>query len=146
MYILKMNSSHNIHDCSAFRAKYTSIITSNCKIIDFEHCFLWKLSRKEGYGHMSYTFLTKLDDGTFMNVKKTISPQRLIFACAFDRLDILNCEFSHLEVSHICHTRLCCNPHHLELETREENQSRSICLHTKICENRNHPSLDPCIL
>ena len=141
-----MNNSHNIYDCDAFRAKYISIITTNCKIIDLEHCHLWKLSRKEGYGHMTYTYMTKLDDGSFTNVKKTIASHRLLFACAFDRLDILDRAFSHLEISHICHTPLCCNPLHLELETRAENQSRSRCLHAKICENRNHPSLDPCIL
>ncbi len=59
MYILKMNSSHNIHDCTAFTAKYTSIITSNCKIMDFEHCFGGKLSRKEGYGHTFHRICVK---------------------------------------------------------------------------------------
>lgn len=42
----------------------------------------------------------------------------------FQRAIVSNCK---LEVSHLCHTKSCCNPYHLAMESSSVNKSRNGC-------------------
>ena len=49
----------------------------------------------------------------------------------------------HLEVSHLCHTNLCCNPDHLVLESKSTNNQRNLCQIAGRC--LGHDPQAPCI-
>ena len=38
-----------------------------------------------------------------------------------------------LQVSHLCHNRLCCNPHHLTAESQSDNSTRANCVAQNQC-------------
>ena len=127
-----------------FRAKYIARVTKNCTKVDVDSCYIWNLARNKDYGHMSYSYYL-LEDGVETYYKRWAPPHRVIFACTFDCLFLLNPDFKHLEISHLCHTKLCCNPQHLELETGKENKKRSKCSQLANCDPQKHPTLEPCM-
>lgn len=126
-------------DAEQFRVYYTQSILDNCNMnVDTHKCFIWQLGHNKGYGHMSYTYKCVSEDGLISH-KRTCSPHRLIFACqSEDTMYLLNKAFQHTQVSHICHTPLCCNLRHMVLETKEENGSRNKCKAKRKCCDSNH--------
>lgn len=46
---------------------------------------------------------------------------------------------ANLEVSHLCHEKLCVNPMHLSLEPHATNQERIHCMQQGVCSGAHHP-------
>lgn len=46
---------------------------------------------------------------------------------------------ANLEVSHLCHAKLCVNPMHLSLEPHATNQERIHCMQQGVCSGAHHP-------
>lgn len=119
----------NIQNSSEFRQHYIYIILRKCNINikSEQECYLWDGCLNDDYGHMSYTYKVLDENDNRTSEKHYTTPSRLMFACTFDSLYLLDPDFKHKEVSHTCHTPRCCNPLHLELETGTQNGSRTIC-------------------
>ena len=131
-------------DMDEFIFQYRAQILSKCQLDDKTSCLIWHGPLSNGmYGKVSYTYHVKDEDGCLKSLKHYTSAPRLIYATANNSIYLLNKEYRHVEISHLCHNRLCCNIEHLEAETKSINSSR-----TK-CKNKGHCSEDhdsPCIL
>lgn len=57
--------------------------------------------------------------------------------CSLPQLDETGLQ---LDVSHLCHTKLCINPAHLVLETHTSNMSRNHCRAARVCSLEHSPS------
>lgn len=122
-----------MYDSNYFRAEYMSLILKNCIFNEHTHCLTWQKAKHDGYGHMSYTYRIKMVDHRIEKFKKFIPAHRLMYAVTVDFLNLLDHDSSHLQVSHLCHNKLCCNIEHLEVEDAELNNSRTRCKNHGYC-------------
>ncbi len=95
-------------------------------------CRLWtKAINRDGYGVIKFKSPTDFS-------WKTTTTHRLSFV-VFNRgsfEDIIN-----LEISHLCHNRLCVNKDHLYAETHAQNMERGMCINRNTCLGHlNHPA------
>ena len=98
-------------------------------------CLMFTGNEKNGYGR-----IRKIFDGK----KKDFYAHRV--AKIFDMGD----HNIGGDCSHICHTKLCCNPHHISVESKLTNNQRKNCVSEKRClghrDDRTGLSLPDCIL
>ena len=114
----------DVSDPDSFCAGYQRQIKKNCiNTESSDKCWIWQKSLNDGYPHMSYTFRVN----GVGSKKKYTNGHRLMYAVTYNILEILLPHNKELQVSHRCHNPVCCNPAHLELETPQENGSRTVC-------------------
>lgn len=75
-------------------------------VLDPSGCLLWQGATCRGYGHLRRD--------------RTWKAHRWAYRLAHGSIDPL------LVIDHLCRTRLCVNPAHMELVTREENLNRGV--------------------
>lgn len=121
-------------DSDEFRAHYMSIIFNHCKIDADTDCLLWQSSRNNNYGQVTCTYKVKMQDGSLKGFKKNTCAHRLMYAVATNSLYLLTPAYKNIDVSHLCHTPLCCNIMHLEAESKSTNNSRTRCKNRGTCQ------------
>ena len=111
-----------------------------------DDCIMWTGARAglSGYGCIRNPLCTYFpSQSTFVRV------HRLAYAVFNDlytfEIPSLDAFGDRLDVSHICHHKLCINPEHLVLEKHVDNGSRQTCLALGAC-SRNHPIGVDCII
>lgn len=98
-------------------------------------CFIWKgATTVHGYGVMRVRWP---EEGPKM--------ERVHRVALMAQMRLTRSQFpgGHLEVSHLCHKKLCVNPAHLVLETHEINQERIHCRVQGLCCRTHHPYCIP---
>lgn len=134
-----------IIDIVNFKMKYLTRILDKCSINteDDNACMLWQRALDpDGYGKLAYRYKTVSEDGTITKHRGDGRCHRMIFALTYDSLYLLDPQYKHIDVSHICHTPACCNPLHLETEHGHQNGSRTSCRRQQWTPCPHHP---PCI-
>lgn len=79
-----------------------------------DECWLWLPRSRSGNGYARYPY--NAGGGRVI----TVSPHRLAYTLAHGPIP------AGLTVDHMCRVRICCNPAHLRLLTREENSAGSL--------------------
>ncbi len=104
-----------------------------------ESCITWTGAvDKHGYGRTSYR-LPSTNKGSYpkSGVHRVI--YIMLTGKAFLKQD------KHIEISHLCGNKLCCNINHLHAESGETNKSRNACFRSGHCSG--HPSdLPNCLI
>ena len=80
---------------------------------------------------------------TWPDSSKTVSKvHRLSFMVHNKTLDVPTVDSfgEQLDISHLCHTKLCINPLHLTLEKHSINLSRSHCRKAGVCTMAHEPA------
>ena len=98
-------------------------------------CTVWVGAKDSyGYGKKKVTW----PDGS-----KTVSKvHRLSFMVHYKTLDVPTVDSfgEQLDISHLCHTKLCINPLHLTLEKHFVNLFRSHCRKAGVCTMAHEPA------
>ena len=97
-------------------------------------CLQWQGAiTSGGYGQKRVT----LPDGK----NKTMLLSRVIYMCKHRTISIPKSleNGEKLEMSHLCHNKLCIRKDHLFLETHEMNMERQHCHHQNLCTGAHHP-------
>jgi len=114
-------------------------------------CHLWTGAKdRDGYGRIKVTW--SLPDGS--TVSKTERAPRIVYMLKIHVYT--KCDFPQstelpdgttvpLEVSHLCHQRLCVNADHLSLEPRSVNLERMHCKGQQLC-HLCHEGYPKCLL
>ena len=141
-----MTDTFSIYDISnrhQFVQYYKKFVQDRCDNSDqSDSCWIWTKGVNEGCGALTYTFHV-INMGVTCGIKKYTKAHRLIYACYYNNLNLLHPENKHVNCSHRCHNRRCCNPSHLVLETSAQNGSRSTCHHFRSNDTCQHNP--PCI-
>ena len=98
-------------------------------------CRLWQgYTTPLGYGRKRVT----LPDGT----SKQIMVSRVVYMCREQTFDIREHDDSgeKLEMSHLCHHKLCVRQNHLVLEPHSVNMERQHCFHQGLCTGAHEPN------
>ena len=110
-------------------------------------CVLWTgATTQSGYGKLKIAW--RQPDGA--TVSKIERAQRIVYMIKLQitvkaefpvSTVMMDGSIQPLEVSHLCHTRLCVNPDHLSLEPRCINQEREHCRNQGVCAGQHdgHP-------
>lgn len=133
----------NMVDVQEFLSQYRAHILSKCQIDENTDCLIWNGAISNAlYSKISFLYKIKLQNGTLKSFRRYTQAHRLIYACVTNSLYLLNKDNRHVEVSHLCHNRLCCNIMHLEAESKQLNSSRTKCKTQMVCNDHD----PPCIL
>ena len=133
----------NMVDVQEFISQYRMLILSKCQIDQNTDCLIWHGAISHTlYSKISYMYKIQCDDGTLKSCRHYTQAHRLIYACVTNSLYLLDKAYRHIEISHLCHNRLCCNIIHLEAETKQMNSNRTKCKRQSLCTDHD----PPCIL
>lgn len=94
-------------------------------------CVLWKgRVGRNGYGYIRVLWP---DEGSKL--------ERVHRVALMVEMRLMRSQFpgGNLEVSHLCHEKLCVNPMHLSLEPHATNQERIHCMQQGVCSGAHHP-------
>ena len=116
-----------------FYSHYRQIILSKCDPAPNHECILWIMTpRPSGYGVIKFK-------SPITGQYHTVNAHRLSLMVFNETLDV-----DSLDISHLCHNRLCMLKDHLSAEPHSVNMSRVACVNRQLCEG--HRPYPPCIL
>jgi hypothetical protein len=98
-----------------FARKFTEIAKKSAPAHNNMGCMFWNGAVSKGYGIQKLT----LPDHT--QIVRTA--HRILYMCHIKSIDI----DKKMDVSHLCHQKLCININHLHLEPHDTNMSRREC-------------------
>ena len=118
-------------DCfssKVWREEISLLIQHKCTVEDSDHgCRIWRGAKfKQGGGGGGYGKIAVRGPN---NRRKYFRVHRLVYMI-FHELSVIptcNDEGISVEISHICHHKLCVKPQHLVLETHDVNMGRLHC-------------------
>ena len=103
-------------------------------------CWLWtgpRVGRRDClYGHARFRFPGDASASRFY-------VHRAAYMVEHDLLELPD-TITGVQMSHLCHSTLCCNPAHLSLEPQHVNNSRNNCKQEGSC--KHHPGFHDCLL
>ena len=103
-------------------------------------CLLWKGATFSGrYGRMRNPFYKHANQPAYMRIHRLVYLLHHIDEFSDFIVPKTDTNGQDLEVSHICHNRLCVNIDHLVLESHMTNCSRRECVAKKICCKTHKP-------
>lgn len=116
--------------------KMSSIIQQKCALSESCHgCVKWEgaVFQPGGYGKIAVQMKDKR--------RKYYRVHRLVYMIQNNMAAIpVQDDCGHrLEISHICHQKLCVKPEHLVLETHEVNMERLHCKVQRLCTKSHQP-------
>ncbi len=118
-----------------FYRKYEEKLNEGSVISHNQFCRIWsKAKNLQGYGVIKYQ--SPIDHSW-----KTTNVHRLSFV-VFNRKSFQ--DINNMEISHLCHNKLCILKEHLCIETHAENRERDICVNRSLC--KNHGNRPDCLL
>lgn len=112
----------------AFREKYCKLVEKKCKVGGADECWPWQGKKVDGYGIQSVVWPAS-GKRREMNVARVVLIIKLGTFLEADSGDS----------SHLCHTRDCCNPKHIVLESRSLNCERKHCRAQGRCTKAHEP-------
>lgn len=119
-----------------WRDKISRVIKQKCALPDSNlGCIKWEgaLFQPAGYGKVAIQLTNKR--------RKYFRVHRLVFLIhhKLQAIPTQNDQGIRVEVSHICHQRLCVKPEHLTLEAHEVNMERLHCKKQGFCTKNHQP-------
>jgi len=124
----------DVPDFELFKEKWLKYIKNHCEEADDSECLIWNVAQKRGYSYIQCGY--KFENGK--TLYKRTSAHKLVFMLHNNIKTVP----PRLEISHLCHKSLCCNAHHLTMETHKKNTKRQKCKRDDICQDCQ----PPCIL
>ena len=117
----------------SFFQKYRMNMFSKCDAAPNHQCILWNMTpNHNGYGVIKFK-------SPITGQYQTVNAHRLSFMVFNETMDI-----SGMDVSHLCHNRLCMLKDHLSAEPHAVNCSGVACCNRTKCQG--HGQYPPCLL
>ena len=116
---------------------------TNSQIVDKGHgCVFWNGARSDtGYGRIRNPFAKLNDQPAFYRTHRLVYLLNNIDAYSDMILPKSDLDAHDLDVSHICHNKLCINIQHLVFELHYINCNRRQCVHDNVCSGSHYQKM-----